>query len=187
MQYDAVSGGRMPIESQDAIDQAMKTVDVLSQYAKDQSCSPDQRRQVFALKNMVMLLLWRQKPEMYVGMWKHTSIGTDMMCWACKGTGDKEGTLEACPRCHGTCIHRRTGTASVFSVFAVQGGTYATTWHLPSIVVDRLLGVVTYGHDLVAEHTWPAYDLRKIPASLDANEYEYHRSYLAWFVTRSSG
>lgn len=186
MRYDAISNGRSPVEDNDATDQAMKSVDILSRYAKDRTCTPNHRRQTFALKNMIMLLLWKRRSEMYVGIWKHISKGIDLTCWECKGTGEKPDSLEPCPKCAGTCIHKRTDLGSMFTVFAVQGSGYSTTWHLPSNTVDTLLGVVPYGHDLVTAHTWPAYDLRKTPAPLNPEEYEYHRSYLAWFVTRSS-
>jgi len=187
MQYDSLIGGESPIESQESIDEAIRIVDALCQFAKDKVCGPDERRQIFALKNMVMLLLWNRRRDIYKGMWKHTSQGTDLACWGCDGSGEAPDSLEPCPKCHGTCVRKRVEGGSVFCVFALQGGNYSTTWHLPSSIVDRLLGNLFYGEDLVASHKWPAYDLRKTPVALTPEQYEHHRSYLAWFVTRSSG
>ena len=141
--------GRSPINSQDSIDDALRTVDSLSQFAKDQSCTPDQRRQVFAPeKHGPCLLLWNRRRDMYKGMWKHTSQVSSVVCWGCNGTGDAPDSLEPCPKCQGSCVKRRTELASVFCVFAIQGGGYSTTWHLPSTVVDRLLGT----NDLRGRH-----------------------------------
>jgi hypothetical protein len=185
LEYDATCGGVGPLESQDAVDHVMRSVDALSQHAKSRDCHPDQRRQIFALKNMVMLVLWRNRSTAYVGVWKHTSQSSDMPCWACEGTGDAPGGTEPCPGCQGTCVRKRKDS-SVLAVFAVQGGGYSTTWHLPSGVADRLLGRINYGNDLVSSHEWPSFDTRKTPITLSQEDYERRRSYLAWFVTKSS-
>lgn len=168
-----------------AVDKALLCTDDLSAYSKFPECPGDRSRTIFALKNMLLSLLWRERRDLFRGVWKHTSLQKAQRCWACNGSGDGEQFGERCGKCGGSGQWKRPSEISL-TVFALESGRYSATWHLPTNRIVPLLGRdVPYGDDLIATGAWVTDDLKKFPRRLSQSEYEERRSFLAWFIRRA--
>jgi len=115
----------------DALPAACASMFNLNRYAAHDSCSRDNRDDIYSLKNDFVRLLYQQGA--CIECVEHERELPAQYCFGCD-----EGITDwgdECPRCDGTGIYRQSRTVvDVLFVFVVHGERYA--WHQPERFVD---------------------------------------------------
>jgi hypothetical protein len=152
----------------------------LNRYAKHESCSDQNRDDIYDLKTELVALLYRHGycTECYL----HTSELAAKSCWSCDGTGTWESDWgdysDKCWKCNGSGVYLNAKTLTfVCFRFNVAGQTYC--WHQPE-------DLVLFNYEVTAESsTWTPGDEEK-PITLSKAKFAVAKDLLRWVVSSAA-
>jgi hypothetical protein len=96
----------------------------LNRYAKWESCSRQQRDEIYELKTELLRMLYQNNYA--TGVVKHAFQRPGLICWGCNGEG--------CDRCDSTGFYRDPDTLH-FVLFRFEINGHPFSWHQPEYLV----------------------------------------------------